>query len=199
MKNKPIIIVGASATGKSTIAKILNKITNYKIYSVREHYNKYLVPRYKHQNNYTHQEITRELHHKIADWIYTNDPSAYAKQFLVDMNPSSEAIFESFRIKGDLEYLHKNFPDALFIHLYAKKETRINRKLTAKDSLYKNKKSRKEIETLLDYEWTHFHLQESMDYMLQIGAIMLDTTYVSVKTLELYEILNNELYKKLSK
>lgn len=189
MENKPIIICGPSASGKSTIAKIISEQTGYEIYSVRDHYNNYLVPRYIFEHNFSQKEITRELHHKIADWVYAEIPDAYAKTFLSDIKPCDEGIFESFRLQGDLEHLHIKYPNALFIHAYAELDVRVKRKANSHDKLYSNTKNVQDIRNLLKYEWEHYKLQESMKYLLSIGAVLIDTSEFSFNDVRLHDFI----------
>jgi len=191
MRNSPIILAGPSAAGKSTVARIISQMTGYKIYSIRNHYNSYLIPRFLEARGLSNENMTKELHYKAADWVYEKDRAAYAKMFINDLFPPEESIFESFRLRGDLEYLHNKYPSALFIHVYAEKEIRLSRKLKIQDPLYSTAKSLQKIEQLLTYEWEHFKLQDSMNYLSQIGAVMLDTSSLEADDLSLEKRLSS--------
>jgi len=176
MENKIIILSGPSASGKSTTAKIIRELIGEKIYSIRDHYNNFLVPEYFMATG-RNEKISRALHIEIADWMYSKDPSSHAKKFLRDNSITSDdnnVILESFRIKGDLEYFLSKYSSAKFIHIYADFETRLSRKLLLKDELYS--KNIDEVRQMLIFEWDHFKLGETMDYMKKIGALMIDTT-----------------------
>lgn len=135
---RPVIaVVGATKTGKTTIADAIQKRTGGQVFHAREFYRDVIVPEYYRHTGRSKQpgQTFRDQTVDAADWFYARDPAMMVSLMrdyaLVEKEPF---ILESLRVKGDVEELAK-YENVLFVVVEADDKTRVQRLLNASDNI----------------------------------------------------------------
>ena len=74
-----------------------------------------------------------------------------------------------------MKYLHENFSSIKFIYVEADFDTRLKRKEQVHDPLLAGRDV-EGIKNHLIYEWEHFDIQQSRNFLENIGALMVNTS-----------------------
>ena len=175
------LLFGGIGVGKTTASKYLQKKYECSIVSVREHYKKFIVPRFLKSSTYAEQKEKlngvgfKELTFAAGDWIYSLGDLEYMKAFLEDefiLKSSNNCyVIDGLRLIQDAKYLYENFKGKVkLVVIDLPFEERVLRSSVGKEI------SSEVAIRRIEYEEKQYLLGLSRDYILGNGAVVIDNS-----------------------